>query len=219
VGIAKQPQHDSEDGTMFLMFARFDFKSTDLAAEDKNYFDHHVALARQLPGVRMYLTGKLLETAQGKPDHYRAVVFGYDTAEAGLTSLDCPAGAELMADSAEHIVGTTVAACEGEVIVPFDARRPGERCLVVALLYNLAAHADEARMRSYRNSIRDQPGLCGYMAGPTFEARGEKSERDRMEIRIVRPDALREKSRRDLASADDLMRSPLVYCFEGEVQI
>ena len=100
---------------MFLMFARFSFKSSDLVAEDKNYLEHHVRLARQLPGVRMYLTGKLAETARGKPDHYRAVVFGYDTPEAGLNSVDCPVGVEMMADSAQHIVGTVVSACEGEV--------------------------------------------------------------------------------------------------------
>jgi hypothetical protein len=54
---------------MFLMFARFSFKSSDVAAEDKNHLEHHVRLARQLRGVRMYLTGKLAETARGKPDH------------------------------------------------------------------------------------------------------------------------------------------------------
>jgi hypothetical protein len=205
---------------MFLMFARFNFKSTDLAAEDKNYFDNHVRLARQLPGVRMYLTGKLIDAGQGKPDRYRAVVFGYDTPQAGLTSLDCPVGAELMADSAEHIVGTTVAACEGETILPFEDRRPGESCLVVALLYNLATSADAARLRAYQNSIRNLPGLCGYMAGPTYEARGERPDRDRMEIRIFRPDASREKSLRDLIATDEsVTRDPIVYCFGGEVQM
>lgn len=205
---------------MFLMFARFNFKSADLAAEDKNYFDNHVTLARRLPGVRMYLTGKLLETAPGKPDRYRAVVFGYDTAQAGLTSLDCPVGVELMADSAEHIVGTTVAACEGGIIVPFADRRPGEPCLVAALLYNLSGSANETGLRAAQNSIRHLPGLCGYMAGPTFEARGERPERDRMEVRIFRPDALRERSWRDLIALDEsLTRDARVYCFQGEVQI
>ncbi len=205
---------------MFLMFARFNFKSTDLVAEDKNYFDNHVRLARRLPGVRMYLTGKLLETAHGRPEHYRAVVFGYDTAQAGLTSLDGPVGAELMADSAEHIVGTTVAACEGEIIVPFEGRRPGQPCLVAALLYNLAAPADTGRLRAYQNSIRKLPGLCGYMAGPTFEARGQQPDRERMEIRIFGPDALREKSWRELAAPDEsVARDALVHCFEGEVQM
>jgi len=207
-------------GAMFLMFARFNFKSADLAAEDKNYFDHHVALARRLPGVRMYLTGTLIDAGRGKPDHYRAVVFGYDTPQAGLTSLDCPVGVELMADSAEHIVGTTVAACEGEIIVPFDGRRGGRPCLVAALQYNLAAPGDAARLRAYQNSIRNQPGLCGYMSGPTFEARGELPDRDRMEIRIFGPEALREKSWRGLIALDEsVMHDARVYCFAGEVQM
>ena len=204
---------------MFLMFARFSFISPDLAAEDTNYLDNHVRLARQLPGVRMYLTGKLIETAQGKPDRYRAVVFGYDTAQAGLTSLDCPIGVELMADSAGHIVGTLVDACESEVIVPFEGRRPGHPRLVAALLYNLNPPADEARLRSHQNSIRNLPGLCGYMAGRTYEARGERPERDRMEIRIFHPGALRGKSWGELAVLDEsVMHAPLIYGFEGEVQ-
>jgi len=205
---------------MFLMFARFDFKNSDLAAEDKNYFDHHVALARRLPGVRMYLTGKLVETRNAKPDRYRAVVFGYDTAQAGLTSLDCPVGVELMADSAEHIVGTVVDGAESEVILPFDGRRPGQPCLVTAVLYNLAEPADESRLRSYRNAIGNLPALCGYMAGRTFEARGQKPDREWMEIRIFGPDALREKSWDELISVDEsFMRSPRIYCMQGEVQI
>jgi hypothetical protein len=205
---------------MFLMFARFSFISSDLAAEDKTYMDNHVRLARQLPGVQMYLTGKLIETAQAKPDRYRAVVFGYDTAQAGITSLDCPVGIELMADSAGHITGTLVDACEGEVMVPFDGRRPGQPCLVSALLYNLDTPADEARLRSYQNSIRNLPDLCGYMTGPTFEARGQRPDHDRMEIRIFRPDALRQKSWSELNALDQSLASaPVIYCFEGEVQI
>jgi hypothetical protein len=205
---------------MFLMFARFDFKSSDLAAENKNYMDHHVRLARQLPGVRMYLTGTMAETAQGRPERYRAVLFGYDTPQAGLTSLDCPVGAQMMADSAEHIVGTLVDACEGEVIVPFDGRASGQPCLVAALLYNRSAAGDEARARLHRSSIRNLPGLCGYMEGPAFEARGERPDREWMEVRIFRPEALRGKSRNEAIALDEsLMRDPRVYCFEGEVQI
>jgi uncharacterized protein (TIGR02118 family) len=153
--------------TMFLMFARFDFKSPDLAAEDKNYFDHHVRLARQLPGVRMYLTGRLAATAQGKPDRYRAVLFGYDTPAAGLTSLDCPIGAEMMADSAEHIEGTVVDACEGEVFVPFNGRAPGQQCLVAVLMYDRAPSANESRWLKYRDSIRNLPGAAIWKVLPS----------------------------------------------------
>ncbi|MDE2451648.1 MAG: hypothetical protein KGO22_21900 [Gammaproteobacteria bacterium] len=71
---------------MFIMFARFDFQSPDLESENKNYRENHVRLARQLPGVRMYLTGKLLATPQGRPDRYRAVVFIYDSPEIAARS-------------------------------------------------------------------------------------------------------------------------------------
>jgi uncharacterized protein (TIGR02118 family) len=205
---------------MFMMFARFSFKSADLEAEDLNYFDNHVRLARQLPGVRMYLTGKLVQTAPSKPDRYRAVVFGYDSAQQGLTSLDCPIGTELMADSAEHIIDTVVDAAECEAIVPFDSRRPGDSCLVITVLYNIGTPADEARRPSYQNSIRNLPGLCGFMTGHTYEARGQRPDRDRMEIRIFRPDALSGRSWDDLITLDTtIMRSPRIYCCEGEVQV
>lgn len=204
---------------MFMMFARFNFKSSDLAAEDKNYLDNHVRLARQLPGVRMYLTGKLLHNAQSKPDRYRAVVFGYDDAQAGLTSLDCPIGTELMADSAEHIADTVVDAAEARIIVPFQARMSGQPCLIVTLLYDFGTPDDERRI-AYQNSIVNLPGLCGYMAGRAAEARGQRPEREVMEIRIFQRDALDGKSWQDLAALDQsLMRAPRVYCIEGEVQL
>jgi uncharacterized protein (TIGR02118 family) len=205
---------------MFMMFARFSFKSSDLEAEDRNYFENHVRLARQLPGVRMYLTGKLIENEQGKPDRYRAVVFGYDDAQAGLTSLDCPIGTELMADSAEHIIDTVVDAAQAEVIVPFANRRPNQPCRIVTLLYDIGTFADEARRAAYQDSIRNLPGLCGYIAGRTYEARGQRPDRDRMEIRIFQPEASRGKSWRDLIALDTiLMRAARVYCCDGEVQV
>jgi uncharacterized protein (TIGR02118 family) len=203
---------------MFLMFARFNFKSADLAAEDRNYFDNHVRLARQLPGVRMYLTGRLRETPRGRPDRYRAVVFAYDNADAGLNSLDCPVGAELMADSAAHIEGTLTCGFEGDVIVPFESRRPGQRCIVAAIAYNLAAGADPSRLRPLRDSIRRMPAVRGYMAGRAIEARGQKPERDWMEIRICIADGLLHIS--ELIDCDQsVMNMPQIHLFEGEVQI
>jgi hypothetical protein len=41
-----------------------------------------------------------------------------------------------------------------------------------------------------------------------------------MEIRIFRPDALRQKSWSELNALDQSLASaPVIYCFEGEVQI
>lgn len=205
---------------MFLMFARFSFKSSDLAAENKNYLEHHVRLARQLPGVRMYLTGKLAGTARGQPDHYRAVVFGYDTPEAGLNSVDCPVGVEMMADSAQHIVGTVVSAFEGEVIVPFDGRRQGQPCCVAVLMANLNIGPDDPRYLAHRSSVRTLPDVCGYMAGPTFEARGEKPARNWMEIGVFRTsEAMRRAFSAAAAGNESLFEAPIIYNLEGEVQM
>ena len=124
-----------------------------------------------------------------------------------------------MADSAGHIVGTMVNAFQGDVIVPFDSRQAGQPCCLAALMYNRTGGGDEARYRAYQNSIRSPPGLCGYMAGRTFEARGQKPDRDWMEIRIFhRSDALRQSFNQSDALAS-LLTAPIVYCLEGEVQI
>jgi hypothetical protein len=205
---------------MFLMFARFSFKSSDLAAEDRNYLGHHVRLARQLPGVRLYLTGKLIDTGFGKPDHYRAVLFGYDNPAAAANSVNAAVNAELMADSAAHIMGTTVAGCDADEIVSFSGRRAGQRCCVAALMYNRAASAGEERFRAYEESIRALPGLCGFMSGPAREARGQQPDHDWMEVRIVDPGVAREASWSRLLAVDEAVASTVhIHCLEGEVQL
>jgi hypothetical protein len=44
---------------MRTVFALFNFKSSDFAAEERNYIEYHVQLARQLPGLRQYIIGRL----------------------------------------------------------------------------------------------------------------------------------------------------------------
>ncbi len=42
---------------MRTIFASFDFSSTHLAMEDRNYADIHVAMGKRLPTLRQYVTG------------------------------------------------------------------------------------------------------------------------------------------------------------------
>jgi hypothetical protein len=40
---------------MHIMMVTFDFKGSDLAAEERHYRDVHMALAKQFTGINMYL--------------------------------------------------------------------------------------------------------------------------------------------------------------------
>ncbi len=211
---------------MFAMFARFNYKSPNLEAEEKNYLENHVRLARQLLGVRMYVTGKLLQTAQTKPDRYRAVVFGFDTPESAASSYDCPAGAELAADSAGHIEGTVVDAFETQTFIPFDPRTAGQRCFVMARAFDLqpgerASVDAEKRYRAFQQMIRTAPGLRGYLAGQTHTAQDQKPDRTRMEIIIFdHHDAFRAAFTGELAAAEQaLLLAPRTYLLDGRVEV
>jgi hypothetical protein len=211
---------------MFAMFARFNYKSPNLEAEERNYLEHHVRLARQLLGVRMYLTGKLLATAQTKPDRYRAVVFGFDTPESAASSYDCPAGVELAADSARHIDGTVVDAFQTQTLIPFDPRRAGQRCFVMARAFDLKSGergSDEAekRYQRFQEIIRATPGLRGYLAGQMHAAQDQKPDRTRMEIIICDShDAFRAAFTGELAAAEQsLLLAPRTYLLDGRVEV
>ena len=126
----------------------------------------------------------------------------------------------MMADSAQHIVGTVVSACEGEVIVPFDGRRPGQPSCVAVVMANLNMGPDDPRYLAHRNSVRALPDLCGYMAGPTFEARGEKPARNWMEIGIFRTfEAMRRAFGEAVDGSESPFEAPIIYYLEGEVQM
>src|ERR1700693_75028 len=102
---------------MRTIFACFDFKSSDLEAEERNYADVHVALARQLPGLRQYITGRLLAPAGQQPPHYRAAVLSFDSiAEAETGMRKSPAAKAVTADGREHMTNLRWLEMDSEVI-------------------------------------------------------------------------------------------------------
>jgi hypothetical protein len=211
---------------MFAMFARFNYKSPNLETEEKNYLEHHVRLARQLLGVRMYLTGKLLETAHTRPDRYRAVVFTFDTPDSAASSYDCPAGAELATDSAGHIDGTVVDAFQTLTFLPFDPRTAGQRCFVMARAFDLspgerASDDPQKRYQGLQEMIRATPGLRGYLAGQMHAAPDKKLDRTRMEIVIFdHRDAFRAAFTGELAAVEQsLLLAPRTYLLDGRVEV
>lgn len=209
---------------MFAMFARFNYQSADLDAEERNYLQNHVRLAKQLLGVRMYLTGRLLKTAGTGPDRYRAVLFVFDTPESAASSYNCPAGAELAADSAAHIADTLVDAFDAQTFIPFEPRAPGERCFVMARAFDLNPGPPSDAHKRYHDlqkMIRASGGLRGYLAGQLQPARDQRPDRSLMEIVIFDSrDAFYAAFAGALATAEQsLLQSPRTYLLHARVEI
>ncbi|HXW85679.1 MAG TPA: hypothetical protein VEJ86_14830, partial [Candidatus Binataceae bacterium] len=78
---------------MQLDFYAFDFQSTDHEAEERNYLGHHVALAKQTPGLKLYYTGRLIEAQGQKPERLRMAILGIDENEAAKGKLAPEVGA------------------------------------------------------------------------------------------------------------------------------
>jgi uncharacterized protein (TIGR02118 family) len=172
---------------MFFRFATFNYRSDDLAAEERNYLNHHVALGKSLPGVRLYYTSRLLQHRGRKPEATRAVLIGFDNAEAFAAAFRSKVAAELAADGKAHMKDIRMLEFDGEVIVPFDARRAGQECFVMAAEFNLEASGGlEAAENRYRNHhvgiARRLPGLRNYVIGRLGVGGGEKPDRYRMAL-------------------------------------
>jgi uncharacterized protein (TIGR02118 family) len=156
---------------MLLYVARFNFKSSDLEAEERNYFDVHVALARRMPGLRLYYTGKAVESRGERPDRYRAAILMFDHADAFAAAMQTELGPALAADTEAHLADVVMQTADAEVIVPFADRRPGQSCFVMAAEFDLAADGGglEAAERHYRDKhvaiARRLPGLRNYVIG------------------------------------------------------
>ncbi|MGH7865254.1 MAG: EthD family reductase [Candidatus Binataceae bacterium] len=123
---------------MLLNFVRFDFKSADLEAEERNYLDTHVGLAKRFPGLRIYYTGKHLPVGGEQPDRYRAAILAFDSADAWNAAMHTELAPALLADTQEHITGIEPRSADAEVIVPFDSRRPAQSCFIMAAEFDLA---------------------------------------------------------------------------------
>jgi uncharacterized protein (TIGR02118 family) len=71
---------------------------TDPAAFDAHYTDVHVPLARKIPGLRGFTTGKCQSVTGGEPTYYMVASLDFDNAESMTAAL---ASAEMAAASAD----------------------------------------------------------------------------------------------------------------------
>jgi uncharacterized protein (TIGR02118 family) len=157
---------------MHITYVAFNFKGADVEAEERHYLDYHLALAKSLPGVSLYLAGRLRPIQGRKPERFRAAVLAYPSAEASMAAMSNDASMKLMADSQEHLTDLRLEILTAEEVVPFKPRRPGAACFVLGAAFDFQASqgdraAAERKYRSVHVEIaRKLPGLRGYLIAP-----------------------------------------------------
>ena len=179
---------------MRTVFPFFDFRSPDLEAEERNYTDVHVMLAKQLPNLRQYITGRLLARSGHQPSYYRAAMLSFDSAaEAEAAMRKSEAARAVAADGREHMTNLRWLEMDSEVIVPFATKRLGGRYLLVAAEFDLEvekagfsdiAAAERRYLDEHTRIARRLPGLRYYMVGRPVEAAHQKPDRLRVAFLI-----------------------------------
>ena len=154
---------------MKTVFATFNFKSADRAVAEKLYLENHVQLTRQLPNLRQYITG-LVRPHPHRPSPHRAAFNYFDDDAALRWALHkSPAARPLLADGAAHLRVNRWLELDSDIIVPFESRRPGLQCFVMAAEFELKADGgdDQAAEQRYLNYhvelARQLPNLRHYM--------------------------------------------------------
>ncbi len=178
---------------MRMNFTSFSYKpGADLATEERAYLGEHVALARALPGLRIYLTGVYRASKGAAPRHYRAAFFGFDSAEASSAALESEAGTRMRAHGAAHLADMRPMAMDGEEIVRFDGRRPGQQCFLFAAEFDLNLGpgedlaAAERRYLDYHTGVaRRLPGLRYYAIGRLVDRGASAARADRLRAAML----------------------------------
>ena len=174
---------------MHLTFVTFNYQSADLEAEERNYLGHHLELAKRFPGLRQYYTGRLMKVAGREPDSVRAAILTYDDAAAAASAMRSEVVPALLADTQAHLKDGTSTAVDAETIVPFDSRRAGQNCFVMAAEFDLEQSAGvEAAEKHYLGThvsiARRLPGLRNYVIGKLIKTAGIGDSRYRMAILV-----------------------------------
>jgi uncharacterized protein (TIGR02118 family) len=216
---------------MRTLFALFDYKSSDLAAEERNYIDNHVRLARELPGLRNYITGKLIGSKNHPAPYYRAAALNFDDLSAMRFAMrDSPVGKPLTDDGVEHLANVRWIHLDSEVIVTFDAKQ-GANCMLMAAEFDLKLNgADYAAAESHyldhhTHIARRLPGLRYYLIGRIATKPGIQPERQRMALLIfdsaeVGRDAYRSAVGQELArDEEETIANARVYRLDATVQV
>jgi uncharacterized protein (TIGR02118 family) len=223
---------------MRTIFAAFDFKSADLAAEEKNYIETHVRLAKQFPGLRQYITGRLSAPSGKNPPYYRAATLTFDDAAAFEAAFrKSPVAKPLVEDGKAHLTNVRWLELDSAVIVPFESKAPGMNCFMMASEFDLKlnggdlAAAEKRYLDHHTYLARRLPGLRAYAIGRFVQPLGAKADRvasfDRLRMAIIVFDdfeALRAAYRspvgQELAKdEEETIANPRVYRIDATVQV
>jgi uncharacterized protein (TIGR02118 family) len=217
---------------MRTVFALFNFKSSDLAAEERNYIEYHVQLARQLPGLRQYIIGRLHGPGDQPPPYYRAATLSFDSNDAKRSAMhDSPVAKRLAADGDAHMSSTRWLELESEIIVPFTTKQPGRDYFVMAAEFDLKldgldlAAAENRYVDHHTYLARRLPGLRHYLIGRLMPVAGAPPERLRMAALVFDDSealkvAYRSPVGRDLAKDEEAtITNARVYRVDATAQI
>jgi len=155
---------------MWMVYSRFNFKSDRIEAEERNYLEHHVPIAKRLPGLRMYLTSELIEMRGEKPAHIRAALLWFDDEAARTKAFESETAERLRADTEGHLKDIVRLQFEAEPMVALKSHEPGRRYFAFAAEFDLdAPNGYEAAERRYLKDhtaiAKRLPELRGYYIG------------------------------------------------------
>jgi uncharacterized protein (TIGR02118 family) len=225
---------------MKIVFATFNFKSTDVESADKLYIDNHVRLTLQLPNLRQYITGLVRPDPQC-PAPYRAAFNYFDDDEALRWALhSSPAAQPLLKDGAAHLRVNRWLEFDSDIVVPFESKRPGLECFVMAVefvlkLNGVGLEAAEKHYLDYHTALaRQLPNLRHYVIGQyqvsrrlNLRAGVEPSMRNPLRIAVLvfdnfgaLRDAYRSPAGRELRKDEEaIIANPRVYRIDATVQL
>jgi uncharacterized protein (TIGR02118 family) len=215
---------------MHLTFVTFNYQSADLEAEELNYLEHHVQLARRFPGLRQYYTGRLMKVAGKEPDRVRAAILAYDDAAAATSAMRSDVVPALLADTQAHLKDGTSTAVDAEAIVPFDSRRSGQQCFVMVAEFDLEQGvgieaAEKHYLGTHVSIARELPGLRNYIIGKLIKTVGIEDLRYRMATLVFDSlDAFRAAyaspvGRELLKDEEATIRNARVYRLDARVEV
>jgi len=69
-------------------------KPKDPETFDKEYWEQHVPLARQMPGLKKYTVNKVVAAPRGEPAYYTMVELEFESMDALKKSLEAPVSRE-----------------------------------------------------------------------------------------------------------------------------
>jgi uncharacterized protein (TIGR02118 family) len=215
---------------MRLTIVAFNFQNDNLAAEEENYRERHVALVRTVPGLRLYLTGKLRATPHFEPDRYRVAALAFDDAAAAARAFASGTVTKaLAADTEAHLTAIRRYAADAEWIVPFASSRPGRDCFVMAAAFNFKLPdqkmAEEHYLGYHVPLAKRLPGLRGYAIGKTVAERGAAADRYRVALLVFdnyegMVEAYRSPVGGELSKDEQyLIGDPIAHFFDARVEV